>query len=237
MVGEMAKRVPAPPDETYEEVEAPRRSRSRKLKLVIDDDGAIDWSGVPSDRKVDVMAAIAADEDVSATLRATHDAPSDELITDEHLNNFLDFIEAAEQFLIPRLIARKSVGGLPAGQFQIHPSVAKKALVFQNRDKLVPTGVAAANANLPPKIKKLINKVGPGTQFVGRFFYELRAQQVRVLNMQVQWYQEHAKHTAGGRATSPAANQTQPPKPNGKPPEAETVAPVVLTDEPSQQIA
>jgi hypothetical protein len=205
--------LPEQSTDVFTEVE-PSRSPNRKkgVKVLFTDDG-VDWTGVSDEQKVDVMSTIAADDDIAATFRAfngseSSPASNDLLITEDHLNFFLDAVEAAEQFFIPRMIARKSVGGLPAGAFKISPSVAKAAFKFENREKLISPGVEAANRNLPASIKKLIAKVGPGTKFIGLFFNELRQQQVRAITLQIAEIQKHrAQHHNQNHTGSPAARR------------------------------
>lgn len=183
-------------------VEAPAESGKRKgiMKLFIGDDG-IDWSSIPEDKKADAIAAFAADDDVSETLRlmggstGSGDAKP-ALIKDKHVNFFLDVVEAAEKFIIPRLVARKSIGGLPPGTFTIDADVAAKAFTFKEKDResLVPCGVEAANANLPEKLKVMIAKVGPGTEFVGKFFVCLQHQQMAAIELQMAKINADATH-------------------------------------------
>lgn len=221
--------------EVFNEVDdVPRRRSSRKLTLAITDDG-VDWSKVPDDRKLDVLTALAGDKDVSDTMREFNkpDVNLLQIIEEKHINFFLDAVEAAECFFIPRMVARKSIGGLPAGAFRIDPDVAKQAFKFKNREKLLEIGVLAANANLPDKIKKLIARVGPGSEFVGRFFVELREQQVSAINLQIKKIQAHHAQHATHPQASPPRTAGRIPKPNGKStveqsaPMAEVAAPAV----------
>lgn len=220
-------------------VEAPSQETGRRsgiMKLFIGDDG-IDWSSIPDDKKADAIAAFAADDDVSETLRlmggSTGSGDSKPaLIKEKHVNFFLDVVEAAERFIIPRLVARKSIGGLPAGVFTIDADVANAAFKFpeKDREKLVPCGVEAANANLPEKVKVMIAKVGPGTEFVGRFFTCLQEQQMVAIKLQSEkiskdpthpFHHHMAKVQANKARNSPQSapahgvRTAPPPKTNG----------------------
>jgi hypothetical protein len=194
-----------------------RRSSSRVAKLFFSDSGQLDYDRTDAEHIGRAVEALSKDPTYTHLFQQETKSGLN-VIEPKHVEWFLTAVEKLERFLIPRLVARKAVFGQPVGAFRIDADVAERAFTFpkEDREKIVPLGVETANANLPEKVKLLITKVGPGTEFLGRIMVSLQEQQVRAIQLQVAKYQKTFRDShPPGFAAQPPASPAPQQKTNG----------------------